>query len=138
MQLMSSLRLGTMERTPVQTRRLHLLRKLGLDPKSTHRSNTKPNHEWPVSHMSNLVHQESHATHLTPRGRRRRPLGRGGDLRLLATCGPNLFLLDHAVFKECVDLGNFCLTQHNERWIGAVIAVQREGSSARLFGLDVS
>eukprot|EP01083_Nonionella_stella_P012437 35294_1 len=98
----------TMESTPVQTPRLHLVRELGLNPKRAHGADRESHHEGPVSDVTHLVHHEGEEGHVAPRGLG----GVGGDgrgARFGTAGGPDLFVLGHAVLEEGVDFGDFGL-----------------------------
>ena len=102
-----------MKLTPIRTALPHLIRKLGLDPKSNHRTNTKPNHEGTVSNMSNLMKHEGNAAELTPsRGGLGGASVEGGEAGFLSAGGPDFFGLVHAVAEVGVDLGYFGFGDH--------------------------
>ena len=100
------------EGAPVQTVLLHVVRELRLGPKREEAAESEPDHERPVPGVSNLVHHEGRARHLTPGLGSRRPGGRGGDARVLPARRPDLPRFGHAALEVGVDFGDFFLGDH--------------------------
>lgn len=80
-----------MKRTPIQTPLPHLIRKLGLNPQSTHRTNRKSHHKVTISNMLHLVNHEGNSGQLTPGGRLGEAGGGGGHAGVFAAGGPDFF-----------------------------------------------
>lgn len=104
---------------PIQTLLPHLIRKLRLNPQRNHRRQSKPNHKMTIAHMTNFMHHQRQARHLTPRGRIGSPGGGRGDAGALSTRGPNLLGFGHAILEVGVDFGDFFFGDHG--WIVLLI-----------------
>lgn len=114
------------EGAPVQTVLLHVVRELRLGPKREEAAESEPDHERPVPGVSNLVHHEGRARHLTPGLGSRRPGGRGGDARVLPARRPDLPRFGHAALEVGVDFGDFFLGDH-----GFVVLLAKNNSGVR-------
>ena len=96
-----------MKRTPVQTACLHLISKLGLDPKRQHGTNTESNHKWLVTNVAKFMHHKAHTGHLTPRSRFGGAGGKASGTTVGTAGCPNLLLLGHLFGEGGVDFGEF-------------------------------
>ena len=100
------------EGAPVQTVLPHVVRELRLGPQRHEGAEAEPDHERPVPDVSDLVHHEGHAGHLTPGLGSRGLGGRGGDARVLPACRPDLLRFSHTALEVGIDFGDLFLGDH--------------------------